>query len=283
MLGRLGGAKSPFPSVPLWREFGIDPFCALANGLKARAYQKCYDLKTTIGQLFRKPLVSKQWTWSNGCSRYIKTHFKKFFQDGAGFDGDWTDLGPRELRVVVQRSITYREERLRLKPSRETAAATEDYLCAGYGRNRLTRMGVGCQNPTDNVGLAAIIRCWAGNIELGPDLVERDQIPYRYNHRCPCCDRPGVETLYHMIFECPAFRTARRAHIEGTIEAVEALLRKLDARPGGRASAQLGVDPKRIRTAWILDGVQSLLGLAYYSPLPPPDFTNRRISGGCTG
>ena len=51
MMGKLGGPTLTVPSVPLWKEFGIDPFCAIANGRRARAYQKCQSLKTTVGSL----------------------------------------------------------------------------------------------------------------------------------------------------------------------------------------------------------------------------------------
>jgi hypothetical protein len=53
-------------SLLLWKEMRMKPICAIAAGRRARAYSKCFGLKTWINKLVNKPLQIRKWTWVTG-------------------------------------------------------------------------------------------------------------------------------------------------------------------------------------------------------------------------
>merc|ERR1712160_73837 len=56
IIGLTSRARSNVPSVGLWQELRIDPICALAASRRARAWKKCFTLRSTVGTLVARPL-----------------------------------------------------------------------------------------------------------------------------------------------------------------------------------------------------------------------------------
>jgi hypothetical protein len=61
----------------LWKEMRMKPICAIAAGRRARAYAKCFDLKTWVKNLANKPLRIQKWTWVSGTTRWIGRFCKR--------------------------------------------------------------------------------------------------------------------------------------------------------------------------------------------------------------
>lgn len=268
------GGKQSMPSAPLWAEFQMPPFCAKAAGLRARAFQKAFTLKSTIGKIMRKPLRSRRWTWSNGIPRWIKRHCAPFFA-AADHTGDWETLTPSELRDLVQRSITIREKEIRRNVNRQTAAATRSYFNGGFGKMPLAKARVGVP-PTGTVFLAAVLRARMRCIALAPEMVQHNRLGTRWRNRCPCCRAETVEDLHHLIFECRRHAGLRRSLLGKTLRAVEELeARWLREHGANHDSSNDGLGSQAWndrKVAWILGGVQQSLGMRGFVPCPPePD------------
>ena len=257
------------PSVALWRECGLKPVCAVAAGLRARAFIKCYKLKTAIGELVRRPLRTPHWTWVHGTIKWMATHCEKFLPPQLR-EGKWKDLvkDPKEMKRVVSEAITGREERNRLKYHHGHSAETARYLAMGFEDKRSLTKGKVFVQPRDNPGLAALLRCRIGAVQMAPALVEAKVIRPMYKLVCPCCKRGGEkEDLYHMIFRCRAFRRQRRKFIRGAIKATRGLERALQRRQELRGSINLG--SKEISLSWILGGIHGKLGMRDFFPPRP--------------
>jgi hypothetical protein len=278
---QIKSARSTVPSAPLWAEFGIQPICALAAGRRARAYRKCFQLKTHIGQIIKEPLRSRCWTWSNGTGRWINRFCKKFFDrvaTGVGVDAtDWTVLEPIPLRDLIQASITLREQSIRREdPDRTTARATVTYFQGGYGGYQaLTKGRVFCK-PVDHRGIGLVLCCRIGSYPLVPLLVEVKRLPPYWRNKCPFCGRNAPETLHHLFFICSAWsRQRRKSGIMGTIVAINTLKVRLVA---ARAANQVAFDSlgisalsnEALAVSWILGGMHDRVwGVKGYMPRPP--------------
>jgi hypothetical protein len=171
------------------------------------------------------------------------------------------------MKAIVSQAITRREEKNRLKYYHDHKEKTRLYLAMGFDEKRsLTKGRVYCQ-PRDNPGVAAVLRCRIGAIQMAPELVAAGVIRPRYKLVCPCCKRHEKEDLYHMIFECRAFRRQRRKFIKGAIRATRGLRRALQRRPELRGSINLG--SKEISLSWILGGIHGKLGARDFFPPHP--------------
>ena len=280
--GILGGTLvqgvGMLPSAPLWAEFGTAPVCALAASRRARAYRKCFDLKTAIGTIIKQPLGIMNWTWTSGTSRWITRYCAKYF-DAVTTDAgevDWTQLEAGPLRNLVRDSITLREQNIRVKPTRPTSSTTALYFRSGYASNPLTKGRVYCR-PTDNKGITIVLVCRIGAYPTAPQLVERKRLANRYKRQCPFCRAEGVpETLYHLLFICRAWRRQRReSGLQGTIAEIRRLEQRVaQATPAERnvldSSGMLALSREELALSWILGGVHGgTWGVPSYMPQPP--------------
>jgi hypothetical protein len=278
---QIKAGRSTVPSAPLWAEFGIAPICALAAGRRARAFRKCFQLKTHIGQIIKEPLRSRCWTWRTGTVRWINRYCRQYFARiaaGVGVDPtDWTVLEPIPLRDLVQASITLREQSIRREhPDRTTALATITYFQGGYGGYQaLTKGRVFCR-PVDHRGIGLVLRCRIGSYPLAPLLVEVQRLPPYWRNKCPFCRRHVPETLHHLLFTCRSWRHQRRkSGIMGTIAAIIKLQeRVVTARAANQAAFDsLGISAlsnEALAVSWILGGMHDKdWGVRSYMPRPP--------------
>jgi hypothetical protein len=278
---QIKAGRSTVPSAPLWAEFRIAPICALAAGRRARAFRKCFQLKTHIGQIIQEPLRSRCWTWSNGTGRWINRFGKQFFArvaERVGVDPtDWTVLEPIPLRDLVQASITLREQSIRQEdPDRTTMQATATYFEGGYGGYQcLTKGRVFCK-PVEHRGIGLVLRCRIGSYPVVPLLVEVKRLPPYWRNKCPFCERHVPETLHHLFFTCRAWRRQRRqSGIMGTIAAIRILVADLarirtDDRVQFDSLGMSALSTEALAVSWILGGMHDRVwGVRSYMPRPP--------------
>jgi hypothetical protein len=196
---------TPSPSAPLWLKMGVSPICAIAAGCRARAFRKCFFLKTWACQLVLKPLMTRKWTWSSGIPRWINRfaiwHSTEEQRLGILRHG-WRNLSPTLLKQTIQECITLRERGIWLKLTQQSSTATQWYLEAEFGAQPLTKARVG-GGPLDQAGLAMIVQCRIGLFVTGNVLVRCKRIPECFEDCCPFCDFDGKETLEHIVFQCP--------------------------------------------------------------------------------
>ena len=280
--GILGGTlvqgAGMLPSAPLWAEFSTAPVCALAASRRARAYRKCFDLKTAIGTIIHQPLGIVNWTWTSGTSRWITRYCAKYFDAVTTGTSrvDWTQLTAGPLRDLVRESITLRERNIREKPTRPTGSTTALYFRSGYTSHPLTKGRVYCR-PSDNKGITIVLVCRIGAYPTALQLVERKRLGNRYKRQCPFCRAEGVpETLHHLLFACRAWRRQRReSGLQGTIAEVSRLQQRVaQATPAERdlldSSGTLALSREELALSWILGGVHGgTWGVPSYMPQPP--------------
>jgi hypothetical protein len=282
---RTSVASSAIPSAPLWQEFNIAPICALAAARRARAYRKCFDLKTTIGTTIRLHMRSRKWTWSTGTVRWIRRYCAQYFPtvapstlDSCDQDKDWEDLSCHPLRDLVQASIWHRESDIRKSLLRQTGRATYAYFEGSYANRPLTVGRVFC-HPRDHFGIAQVVQCRIGCYPTAPLLVETLRLPAAYNRTCPFCRGATQETLHHLLFVCRAWRRHRRlSGLSDTLRAVGQLhLRWTRAKHADPEAMELtgttSLTSEALTLSWLLGGSYGKSwGLRTYMPkAPTPD------------
>lgn len=269
--GMLGVSRGAIvPSAPLWHSFHILPICAYAAGRRARAYRKCFQLSTHVGQLIRHQLRDLRWTWSSGCKKWInrfgKPHFPTRLASKA-LDIDpngWEDLNSAELKEVVELAIVRRERRLRENPTpsatvRTTQRATKLYYNSGYTDLRSLSKARVLSQPSDSPGVTLVLRCRLGVYLLAPRLVALARIQPQYDTRCPFCERHQAETLYHLFFECTAWRRQRETTgLQETLDQVVDLLTADRTAPRDveafESSQMTRLTEEELAVAWLLGG-----------------------------
>jgi exonuclease III len=237
-------------SVTLWREVGILPICALAAGRRARAYKKCFNLRTTMGRLVHHPFRSRHWKWSSGIPRWISTHCIKHRPDtgeAASLPDDWKLCRPAELKKSVELCIAHRETNIRLNPSRPTFSNTQRYLVfSDYSKSSLCKARVGGM-PLDHAGLALIVRCRMGAVILAHDLVKMGKLHRQFLNMCPCCQVAGTkETLEHLVLYCSRWESLRQSYVGTCLVRIGQMER--------RFPLPLGIDHAQRHLSWLLGG-----------------------------
>jgi len=250
LLGLFGG-KHWVPSAPLWSELGLLPVCAITAARRARAYRKCFQLTTTIGEIIRRPIGGRKWTWSSGIPRWIQRHCVPHALALHGEDSnvDWRQMDPRTISTWVQASIQHREQQLRLKASHRHAYLARWYYEVGkFGGSPLAKARTGV-SPRDVRGVSLLIRARIGALRLAPSLVEAKKLPARYKTTCPCCQLPEPETLSHLLLTCPTWVRPRATQLGPVVEAAHRLGQQ-------HASQSLSCPLDEARLSWILGGIQ---------------------------
>merc|ERR1711862_52872 len=94
--------------------------------------------------------------------------------------------------------------------------------------------------------------------------------PGVYADKCPCCGQPGVqESLYHLIFECPAFGMERVKYISGTLAEVSKLVNQ------GDSEELNAIEPiptvEELSLSWVLGGAQGGRSVPRFMPKGPTE------------
>lgn len=93
-------AKRDVASVPLWKEFGVEPVCALGNGRRIRGWMKCQSLRTFVHNLVEKPMVCTHWHWASGVVKWMQRHCMPWFAKvEPPIIGPWKSMEPGRLAV----------------------------------------------------------------------------------------------------------------------------------------------------------------------------------------
>ena len=190
---------------------------------------------------------------------------------------DWPTLHPRWAKEVVERCITSRERGIRLNPRRSRSYLTTRYFRMGFrAGTSLVRPYIQCK-PADVRGMMAVQCHRIGAVKFAPDMAEEGAIAPEWERACPFCGLGEPETMFHMFFECRAWRKARReAGLLGTIEQANSLVVK---RNNMTSPAEIeilskiglsGVSDKTLALAFLLGGKYAEdWGIDGYYPGPP--------------
>jgi hypothetical protein len=196
-------AKATVANVALWREFKIQPLCALAAARRVRAYQKCASLKTWVRELVNHPYRSRSWTWVTGTTRWMNRYYKRLHSTGARpTQSAWLELSPTAAKRRVTKMIGAREESLRMSKTGKR------YIEAEFDSQRVISIKMAC--PTVyNEGLMYIAQCRMNGRWWGERMARHKLIHARYLEICPCCSEYKPETLEHAFLECPRWTEYR--------------------------------------------------------------------------
>ena len=219
-LRRLAGLspKSTVSNVALWREFGVRPICALAAARRARAYQKCRNLRTWASALTIHPYRARKWTWMSGTVRWLRRYLPRLHPSETLQETDaWWDLTPKGLKNATQGAVALREETLGIRRSKTAKRYTE----ADFDKKRVVSLRMACP-AAFSVGLSYLVQCRVNGVWWGRRLAHAGLIHERYRSVCPCCQQQSPETMEHALLECSRW-DAYRVNIGGLIQLALAL------------------------------------------------------------
>jgi hypothetical protein len=219
-LVRLGHWRS-LPSLPLWRELGFRPICALAAGRRIRAFLKCQELSTWVSDLVATPYLTRQWTWVTGVGRWTTRHCPPHSPlSQRQWDG-WQGWTQHEAKGNVEEAITTREESIRLHGYRKRPE-TDWYTTGDYTESPLCRPQW-AYSPRLNPGIALIIRLRMGALATTARLIEWEKLPAAtWTRRCPCCRATThTEDIPHILLECAFWERHRTKFLASMLRQIE--------------------------------------------------------------
>lgn len=206
------GPSRTVANVALWREFHCPPVCASAAARKARAYQKCAQLRTWVRTLVQEPFRSRRWTWASGAvrwlNRYVKTLRSPATSDGPGplVTPTWRNLAPDALSKAIIQGVWAREE---------VAAASQGgdwYVQADFSKRPVVSCKVSSA-PELSSGLMRIVQLRLNGIWWVKRLARHGLVESCYEFECPWCGADVPETLEHFLFQCPQWDSERAKYL----------------------------------------------------------------------
>ena len=211
-------AQAPVSNVALWSEFGLDTICALAASRRARAFQKCKNLRTWVRELVVNPYRCRKWTWVTGTTRWLNRYFDRLHPDQRLTENHaWMRLSPKKLKTAIKEALAIRENR------RRPCAAADNYVNRGYRSQRIVSVKMTC--PTMfNPGLTFMVKARLGGTWLGKRLARHGLIHARYIQFCPCCQMRQAETVTHLLVQCRRWRTLRSVWLADLIRTAEGIV-----------------------------------------------------------
>jgi len=130
----------------------------------------------------------------------------------------WKLTTPRKLRDVLLEAVWKREERAMCSPT-----ATR-YLNARYDLNPLTSQPQFGGDPRLIRGIQTIIQCRVGGFWTAEKLARRKLLNTQYLSVCPCCRRQEVESIQHILLECPRWELGRQRMLGELILSTQTLI-----------------------------------------------------------
>ena len=210
-------------SVALWKEFGITPICASAASRRARALQKCFQLRTSVAEVAKIGFTHRRWTWMTGTTRWLNRYVKPLTELAGGTDlpvDGWVNLEPHQISDLIKRVVWERENRVM-----ESATGTR-YIESCFSKQRATAFtgAYGTYRRDVLTGLRQIARARVGCFGTLTQRVKQQQLPATFATQCPFCNDPEQgEDLEHLLFECTRWTSLRDLHLTQLITNISLL------------------------------------------------------------
>ena len=202
------GAKAPgVATAPLLRELGIAPIEAMGAAARTRAFLKAPTLNTCISDLVRQPSRMLPNTWTSGTVRWLDRFARASAElaQNLRVPPAWRSLQPRVASNLVKAAVWGRFET-------SSSACTNTwsiYSQASYVGNPLPQYGTGI--PAGAVaGLHIMIQLRTRVFPTARRLARIHAMPERFLHHCPACGGDVIESIEHILLECPRWECHRR-------------------------------------------------------------------------
>ena len=214
---------SGMSSLLLWKEMRMKPICAIAASRRARAYAKCFGLKTWINQLVKRPLRIRPWTWVSGTTRWTARFCKKHSPLPLEDWDNWWDWEPAECRARVEEAILIREFGIRDVDGYRARAETREYTRMDYEDKPLVRARVPYE-PSLVTGLTWISRFRIKTVATTAQMFAWGKMTPYWTTRCPCCNSSSTqEDAAHIFLECSRWHTHRQKYLRPLIRQIAKL------------------------------------------------------------
>jgi exonuclease III len=210
-------------SLLLWKEMRMKPICAIAAGRRARAYSKCFGLKTWINQLVKKPLRIQKWTWVTGTTRWVSRFCKRHSPLPLADWEEWWHWEPHVCRAKVEEAVMIREFGIRDADGYRARPETREYTRMEYVRQPLVRARVP-YDPALVTGLTWISRFRIKTVATTAQMFAWGKLTPYWTTRCPCCNAlEQQEDAAHLFFECSRWHTHRQKYLGSLVRQIAAL------------------------------------------------------------
>ncbi len=209
-------------NVALWQEFGITPICASAASRRARALQKCFQLRTSVADVAKTGFTHRRWTWMTGTTRWLNRYVKPLTElaGGADFPVDgWASLQPHQISDLIKRVVWERENRA-MKSHTGTW-----YVESCFRKQRVTvfKGAHGTYSREVLTGLRQMARARVGCFGTLIQRVKAQRLPEAFASQCPFCGEEEGEDLEHLLFDCRRWSVFRDLHLTQLISEVDHL------------------------------------------------------------
>jgi hypothetical protein len=199
-------------SFLLWKEMRMKPICAIAAGRRARAYAKCFELKTWVNKLVKNPLCIQQWTWVSGTTWWVGQFCKKHSPLPLEDWDEWWSWDPKLCCANVEEAIIIRDFGIRDENGYRAPPETQEYTRATYGNTPLVRARVP-YDPALVTGLTWISRFCTKTVATGAQMLTWGKLTPYWQIRCPCCLARRQEDAAHIFLECSWWQPHRQKYL----------------------------------------------------------------------
>ena len=131
--------------------------------------------------------------------------------------GKWREMTPHQLSTRLVDAVWCREERV------SRCASRTGYLEKKFERKRLTDAHLAV-HPKLSWGLSLIVKLRLDVFWTTVRLTRRGLVNPKYHGVCPCYCRRGLESLEHIMLDCPRWKAGRSVLLAGLIDEAKALL-----------------------------------------------------------
>jgi hypothetical protein len=230
-------------SFLLWKEMRMKPICAIAAGRRARAYAKCFELKTWVNRLVKHPLRVQQWTWVSGTTRWVGRFCKKHSPLPLEDWDEWWKWDPKVCRANVEEAIMTREFGIRDEHGYRARPETQEYTRVAYDNTPLVRARVP-YDPALVTGLTWISRFWTKTVATGAQMLAWGKLTPYWQARCPCCPLRRQEDAAHIFLECSRWNTHRQKYLSSMLRQIALLTPPEEFTRSDRLALLLGGSPQ---------------------------------------
>ncbi len=210
-------------SLLLWKEMRMKPICAIAAGRRARAHNKCFQLRTWVNQLINRPLRIQKWTWVSGTKRWIGMQCKKHSHLPAEAWADWTSWEPQETKKRAEAAIVVREFGIRGKDGYRDRAEVRKHATREYELKHLVHARVP-YDPALVTGMTWISRFRTTTVATAAQMFAWGKLEPCWTTRCPCCrGETTQEDAAHIFLECSRWHEHRQTYLSPIIRQIAEL------------------------------------------------------------